>query len=267
MTGTLVMNGDVIAKNANYIGGYLKTVVDAVLENYNKRPSIKRLDTKRFFEKSFNMGGANPLELAFGPYLKEVEGQRVQPSKASKLGSNDVTLFAYSFDCDKKEDGNVKDEDIVWLLYNADDWDNAKELNKDLFAVVRDHYSVMIATSHTLDKSNEVGYQQTLVRLGDIQENAQYCAERGLVAAPPAAFQEQFAMSELFANVVQVMFAMTEDAVNGKEGTATNRATFVGIVDYVADQQKLITNVYGGGFGMGAQPTFAQQLYAAQTKK
>ena len=170
-------------------------------------------------------------------------------------------------DCDKKEDGNVKDEDIVWLLYNADDWDNAKELNKDLFAVVRDHYSVMIATSHTLDKSNEVGYQQTLVRLGDIQENAQYCSERGLVAAPPAAFQEQFVMSELFANVVQVMFAMTEDAVNGKEGTATDRATFVGIVDYVADQQKLITNIYGGGFGMGAQPTFAQQLYAAQTKK
>lgn len=265
----LTMNGDIIAKNANYIGGYLKLVVETVLAN-QKSKTIRRLDTKRYFGKSFDMSGMSPLEMVFRPYYvaDPASGQIVQPMKEAKFGSNVISVFAYAFDADKKEDGSVKDADIVWLAYNADDWDNAAELNKDIFPLVRDHYGAMVASTHTVDKGNEIGYQKTLVRLGDIQENAQYCIERGLTTAPPQEFQEQFTLAELFADVVQVIFGMTEDIINGKVATKESKERFVGIAEYVADQQKLSTNIYGGGLGIGAQPTFAQQLYAvAQTKK
>lgn len=263
---TLVINGDIIAKNANYIGGYLKLVVETVLNN-QKSKTIRRLDTKRYFGKSFDMSGVSPLEMVFRPYyvVDPASNQEVQPMKGIKFGSNDINLFAYAFDMDKKEDGTVKDADIVWLAYNADDWDNAAELNKDIFPVVRDHYGAMVASSHTLDKANEIGYQKTLVRLGDINENAAYCVERGLTVAPPQEFQEQFALAELFANVVQVIFGMTEDIVNGRIVSKENKESFVGIAEYVADQQKLQTNIYSGGLGLGAQPTFMQQLYMAQS--
>ncbi len=264
--GTLVISSDIIAKNANYIGGYLKLVVDTIQE-HAKKNSIKRLDVKRYFGKSFDMAGASPLELVFRPYLREQDGVMGQFSKPVKFGSNDITLFAYAFDADRKEDGNVKDSDVVWLPYNADDFELAPELHKDMFPVVRDLYGVMGAMAHSLDQTDEYNYQQTLIRLGDLQENSQYCAERGLAQIPPQMFQEQFALTELFANIVQLLFAMTEDAVNGRNASRENKEMFVGIAEYVADQQKLTTNIYGGGFGFGAQPTFAQSVFAAQQNK
>lgn len=263
--GTLVISSEIIAKNANYIGGYLKLVVDTIQEN-SKKQAVKRLDVKRYFGKSFDMAGASPLELVFRPYLKEQDGVMGQFSKEVKFGSNDIVLFAFAFDADKKEDGSVRDADIVWLPYNADDFENAVELHKDMFPVVRDLYGIMGAMAHSLDQSDEYNYQQTLIRLGDLQENAQYCAERGLAQIPPQMFSEQFALTELFSNIVQLLFAMTEDAVNGRNVSRENREGFVGIAEYVSEQQKLQTNIYGGGFGFGAQPTFAQQLFAAQAQ-
>lgn len=269
MNGTLVITSDVIAKNANYIGGYLKVVVDTIQEN-SKKQTIKRLDVKRYFGKSFDMTGNSPVELVFRPYLREQDGVMGQFSKEVKFGSNDITLFAYAFDADKKDDGVVKDADIVWLPYNADDFMNAVELHKDMFPVVRDLYGVMGAMAHSLDKGDEYNYQQTLIRLGDLQENAQYCVERGLAQIPPQMFQEQFALTELFSNIVQLLFAMTEDAVNGRNVTREAKDVFVGIAEYVATQQKATTNIYSGGYGFGSQPLFAAQLMAAQaamTKK
>lgn len=264
-TVNMLVTPEIINKNGAFIGGYLQIVAASAEKNKNKQ-TFKKLDSKRFFGKRFDVGGNAQIELILMPYLKEVDGVMQQPWKEIAFGSNNVNLFAYVIETDRdpKRNNEAKEKDIFWLPYNADDFESASKYHKDAFPVVRDMFAVMTAMSHSLDKSDEFNYQQTLIRLGGMIEAGQYCAERGLDQINAQLFQQQFVLTELFAEIQQHMFALAEDAINGFNVDSSAAEKFIGVAEFIADQQKTATNIYGGGFGFGAQTPFAQTLFGGQ---
>ena len=76
-------------------------------------------------------------------------------------------------------------------------------------------------------------------------------------------FQEQFALSELFAEINAVAFCIVEDAVNGKIDISDSGDHFVGIVEYVAETQKSPTNIYSGGFGHTNTQSMSKTIFGA----
>lgn len=263
-TVNMIVTPEVINKNGGFIGSYLQIIAASSEKNKNKE-TFKKLDSKRFFGKRFNAGGNAEIELILVPYTKEVEGIMQQPWKEVQFGSNAINLFAYVLETDRdpKRNGDAKEKDLFWLPYNADDFADAQKHHKTIFPVVRDCFAVMTAMSHVLDKTDEFNYQQTLIRLGAMLEAGAYCTERGLDQINAQLFQQQFVLTELFAEIQQHMFALSEDAVLGYNTNATAAEKFVGIAEFYADSQKASTNIYGGGFGFGAQTPFSQSLFGA----
>ena len=258
--GNMMISSDIIAKNINYIGGYLVQVVESV-SKYKERETLQKLNYKKYFGKRFDVTGNSPVELLLEPVMKLVEGVKRQPSKQVKFGSNDITVFAYSIANDNGSDAKARE--ILWLPYHLEDFDNVDQLHKELFPMVRDLYAAINVKSMTLDVSNEFGYQQTMISLGAYNENVNYCNERGLEQVSPNSFQEQFALSELFAEINAVAFCIVEDAVNGKIDISDSGDHFVGIVEYVAETQKSPTNIYSGGFGHTNTQSMSKTIFGA----
>lgn len=263
-TVNMLVTPEIINKNGQFIGGYLQIVAASAEKNKNKE-TFKKLDSKRFFGKRFDVGGQAQIELILVPYMKEVEGVQQQPWKSIAFGSNTITLFAYVLETDRdpKRNFEAKEKDIFWLPYNADDFESAAKYHKDAFNVIRDMFAVMTAMSHSLDKTDEFNYQQTLIRLGAMIEAGQYCAERGLDQINSQLFQQQFILTELFAEIQQHMFALAEDAINGINVDLGAAEKFIGVAEFIADPNKAATNIYGGGFGFGAQTPFAQAIFGS----